>query len=222
MDPEGLMDSYRAAAEEGDAMIVLGSELTRVERETNGYALWTSGEAEPLRARVVVNAAGLFSDRVAALAGFGVDALGWRLRWFKGEYFSLKRTLPPRCLVYPLPAAHGLGIHLTVDRQGRQRLGPNAFPVKSLDYDVDASHAADFFDAARSYLPDLHLEDLSPGTSGIRAKLSTDGSFRDFVIEEGKERGFPGWVNLIGIESPGLTASPAIADFAADLLGWGT
>ena len=170
--------------------------------------------------RCVVNAAGLFADRVAALAGIDAQAAGYRLHWFKGEYFSLARTLPPRRLIYPLPGPHGLGIHLTLDRQGRQRLGPNAFPVDTVDYEVDASHADAFYAAAHRALPDLRRSDLLPGTAGLRPKLSADGSFRDFVIAEESARGLPGWVNLIGIESPGLTASPAIADFVADLLGW--
>ena len=75
-------------------------------------------------------------------------------------------------------------------------------------------------DLKAGFLPELKLEDLTPGTAGIRPKLSSDGSFRDFVIAEESARGWPGWVNLIGIESPGLTASPAIADYAANLLEW--
>lgn len=220
MDTEGLMEAYRARAEDAGAMIALESELVRVERENDGYALFVEGESEPVRARRVVNAAGLFADRVAAMAGLDADALGWRLRWFKGDYFSLKRALPPRCLVYPVPGKHGLGVHLTLDSQGRQRLGPDAFPVSSLDYEVDAGKAPQFLEAARRFLPDLEPGDLAPGTSGIRPKLSADGSFRDFVIEEASSRGLPGWVNLIGIESPGLTASPAIAEEAARLLNW--
>jgi L-2-hydroxyglutarate oxidase LhgO len=221
MDTEGLMEATRHAAESNGAMLAFGGALERVEPETGGYALWTKGESEPVRARVVFNAAGLFADKVAALAGLEPGALGYRVKWFKGEYFSLKRRLPPACLVYPLPGPHGLGIHLTVDARGRQRLGPNAFPVSALDYDVDAAHAQSFYEAASSYLEGLRPEDLAPGTSGIRPKLASDGSFRDFVIAEESARGLPGWVNLVGIESPGLTASPAIADFVADLLGWG-
>jgi L-2-hydroxyglutarate oxidase LhgO len=220
MDTEGLMEAYRSQAEEGGAMLALESELVRVERETGGYALFIKGEDQPVRARRVVNAAGLFADRVAALAGLDTAALGWRLRWFKGDYFSLTRALPPRCLVYPVPGPHGLGVHLTLDSQGRQRLGPDAFPVSSLDYAVDPAKAPAFLEAARRFLPDLRLEDLAPGTSGIRPKLSADGSFRDFVIEEGTARGLPGWVNLVGLESPGLTASPAVADEVARLLSW--
>ncbi len=220
VDSEDLMRAYLDEAQDKGAIFVWGSELTNVERKNGLYMLWAKGQGEPIPARRVINAAGLAADKVAELAGLDCDALGYRLHFFKGEYFSLKRALDVKPLVYPVPAKAGLGIHLTVDRQGRHRLGPNAFPVEEIDYDIDATHADSFFTAASRYLPGLMREDLSPGTAGIRPKLSADGSFRDFVINEETARGLPGWVNLIGIESPGLTASPAIADLVANLLSW--
>ena len=220
MDTEELMRCELKLAQDRGAIFLFGHELRGVEPRPDGYRLWTSGEAEPFEARCVVNAAGLNSDRVAELAGIDAAAAGYRLHWLKGEYFSIRKALDIQTLVYPLPTALALGIHLTVDRQGRHRLGPNALPVQSLDYDVDPSHRELFWRQARRYLPALRPEDLSPGTSGIRAKLSTGGQFRDFVIAEESARGLPGWVNLICIDSPGLTASPAIAELVANLLEW--
>jgi len=220
VDSEELMRHFLAKAQDSGAIFLWNSELAAVERKAGHYLLRVNGMADPILARCVVNAAGLASDRVAALAGVDTAAAGYRLHWFKGEYFNLRRALPIQPLVYPVPATHSLGIHLTIDRQGRHRLGPNAFAVNSLNYDVDLGLRQAFHEAASRYLPELKLEDLIPGTAGIRPKLSSDGSFRDFVIAEESARGLPGWVNLIGIESPGLTASPAIADYAANLLEW--
>jgi L-2-hydroxyglutarate oxidase LhgO len=220
VDTEELMRFFLLSAQDAGAIFLWNSELESVERRDGLYQLRVRGMTDAIPARCVVNAAGLACDRVAGLTGRDVVAAGYRLHWFKGEYFSLRRALPIKPLIYPVPAAHGLGIHLTVDRQGRHRLGPNAFPVETLDYDVDAGHCQAFFEAASRYLPDLKAEDLIPGTAGIRPKLCADGSFRDFVIEEQSGRGLPGWVDLVGIESPGLTASPAIADFTANLLEW--
>ncbi|MDD5629035.1 MAG: NAD(P)/FAD-dependent oxidoreductase [Elusimicrobia bacterium] len=220
VDTEELMRHFLLKAQDAGAIFLWNSELASVERKDGVYHLGSKGLADPIPARCVVNAAGLASDRVAAWAGLDCGAAGCRLHWFKGEYFSLRRALPIRPLVYPVPAEHGLGIHLTVDRQGRHRLGPNAFAVDALDYDVDSGHAGAFFAAAARYLPDLRPEDLAPGTAGIRPKLSADGSFRDFYIREQSEAGRPGWVDLVGIDSPGLTSSPAIADFVANLLEW--
>jgi L-2-hydroxyglutarate oxidase LhgO len=220
VDTEELMSLYLSQAQAAGAIFLWNSPLSRVERLSRGYRLWVEGSKEAIEVRCVVNAAGLHADRVAELGGIDTEAAGYGLSWFKGEYFSLRRSLPigTGTLVYPLPGSHGLGIHLTVDRLGRQRLGPNSFLVESLDYGVNPAHAEAFCEAASRYLPGLKTEDLQPGTSGIRPKLSRDGSFRDFLIAEESSRGLPGWVNLIGIESPGLTASPAIADLVSDLL----
>jgi L-2-hydroxyglutarate oxidase LhgO len=220
VDSEELMRYFLLKAQAAGAIFLWNSELCAVERKDGVYRLQAKGLADPIPARCVVNAAGLAADRIAALAGLDCEASGCLIHWFKGEYFSLRRALPIKLLVYPVPAQHGLGIHLTVDRQGRHRLGPNAFPVQALDYGVDASHGQAFYEAASRYLPDLRPEDLTPGTTGIRPKLSADGSFRDFIIAERSDRGLPGWVDLIGIESPGLTSSPVIADSVANLLEW--
>ena len=219
VDSEGLMRRLLAHAQEGGAIFLWKSELRGVEPGPGGYRLRFDGMGEAVLARAVVNAAGLHADRVAEMAGIGADEAGYRIHWFKGEYFAVKRELTVRPLVYPLPPAKGgLGIHLTVDREGGHRLGPSSFPVTSLDYSVDPAHREAFFEAGRRFLPDLAPDDLSPGTSGIRPKLSADGSFRDFVIAEETSRGLPGWVDLVGIESPGLTACLSIADFVGNLL----
>jgi L-2-hydroxyglutarate oxidase LhgO len=220
VDSEELMKCYLDQATDGGAIFLWGCELSQVERKGGSYLLWVKGQAEPIPARRVINSAGLHADKAAELVGLDVDKLGYRLHWYKGEYFALRRPLEIKPLVYPVPAKAGLGIHLTVDRQGRHRLGPSAFPVDRLDYEIDPIHALDFFAAASRYLPDLKPEDVVPGTTGIRPKLAADGSFRDFIIAEESGNGLPGWVNLIGIESPGLTASPAIAERVADLLEW--
>jgi L-2-hydroxyglutarate oxidase LhgO len=214
VDSEGLMAAYLREAEDAGAVFLWSAGLSRVERETDGYVL-TLASGESAHARRVFNSAGLHADAVARLAG--IDA--YRLHWFKGEYFQLRRPQGVDTLVYPVPAKHGLGIHLTLDARGGQRLGPNAFAVQNLDYGIDNSHAETFWAAARRYLPDLKREDLMPGTTGIRPKLSADGTFADFVVAEESARGFPGWVNLVGIESPGLTCSLALARLAAGLVG---
>lgn len=216
VDSEELMQAYLKDAGDAGAVFLWDAGLKNAVRKDGGYVLRFGNDE--VWARTVVNSAGLSADEVAALPGLDVDAAGYRLRYFKGEYFTLRRRRPIETLVYPVPAKHGLGIHLTIDRQGAQRLGPNAFPVDRLDYEIDASHREEFWRAASRYLPDLSLDELIPGTAGIRPKLSADGSFRDFVIAEESSRGLPGWINLLGIESPGLTCSLPIADKVASLL----
>jgi L-2-hydroxyglutarate oxidase LhgO len=169
----------------------------------------------------VVNAAGLASDRIASLAGMDIDARGYRLHLCKGDYFGLApgRSVNLSQLIYPLPAGAGLGIHTTLDLAGRLRFGPDAHYVSEPHYDVDPAKASNFAEAIRRYLPDVTPEWLVPDYAGVRTKLSGPGEpFADFVIAEESDAGFPGLVNCIGIESPGLTSSWAIGKRVLGLL----
>jgi L-2-hydroxyglutarate oxidase LhgO len=163
---------------------------------------------------------------VAALAGVDVAAAGYRLFLCKGSYFSVvpaKAGLVSR-LVYPVPGHVSLGVHAVIGLDGRVRFGPDADYLPSdgdrrLDYAVDAGKRAAFGEAVRRLVPELADEDLEPDIAGIRAKLQGPGQgFRDFVIAEESARGLPGFVNLVGIDSPGLTSALAIADEVAALL----
>ena len=168
-----------------------------------------------------MNAAGLSGDAVAELAGIDVDERGYRLHLCKGDYFSLAPGAPLGLtrLVYPVHTTAGLGIHATLDLGGRIRFGPDTTYVDSIHYDVDAGKAGSFAEAVGRYLPGIRTEWLSPDYAGVRPKLAGPGeSFRDFVIAEESEAGLPGFVNLIGIESPGLTAAGAIAERVVELL----
>jgi L-2-hydroxyglutarate oxidase LhgO len=191
--------------------------VTAIDRRADGWhaALRTGAAASEITAAWVVNAAGLDASRIAGLAGLDVDALGLRQRPCKGDYFLLaaKHTGIANHLVYPVPVHAGLGVHITFDLAGRVHAGPDTEYIDELRYDVDAAKAATFGAALRRYLPEVADEDLSPGYAGIRPKLQGPGEpFRDYVIEEASRHSAPQLVNLVGIESPGLTASQAIAD----------
>lgn len=218
VDVHGLMTSFMAEASEHGASFALATEVLGLAKVAGGWRAETrrSGDAPfTIDAAHVVNAAGLRSDRVAAMAGLDVSALGYRLRPCKGDYFALAprlRGIASR-LVYPVPVHAGLGIHITMDLGGKITAGPDTEYVDDERYDIDPSKAARFGAAIRRYLPDVRDEDLTPDYSGIRPKLQGPGEpFADFVVTEASAHGAPGLVNLIGIESPGLTASSAIAD----------
>jgi L-2-hydroxyglutarate oxidase LhgO len=136
----------------------------------------------------------------------------------KGSYFSLTGARPFRHLVYPMPDEAGLGIHATLDLDGAIRFGPDVEWVRELDYAVDARRAGDFYQSIRSYWPELPEGALQPGYAGIRPKLVGAGEkAADFVIEGATEHGCAGLVNLLGIESPGLTSCLAIGEHVAGL-----
>ena len=219
--------SFAAEAEAHGALLVGGAEVVGLERAGGGWSVRArrdSGESESIRALAVVNAAGLDAVRLARLAGLDVDALGWRLHPRKGDYFSLAPASGLRFtrLVYPVPAGAGLGVHVTLDLDGRVRLGPDAEYVDAPRFDVDARKATRFCDAVHRFVPGLREEWLAPEFAGVRPKLAGPGEgFRDFVVSEESGRGLPGLVNLVGIESPGLTAAPALAERVVELVAGG-
>ncbi|MEX1245600.1 MAG: NAD(P)/FAD-dependent oxidoreductase [Thermoanaerobaculia bacterium] len=226
IDPHGLMDHYLHAALASGAIFYSSAALVGIESAPGGYRLTVrrAGALESFTAERVVNAAGLEADTVAAMAGIDVEAAGYRLHYCKGSYFSAapRRARAVSHLIYPVPAKESLGIHVVFDTGGRMRFGPDAeyLPGRELDYRVDPSRRSAFADAARRLLPEIQDEDLEPDISGIRPKLQAKGEpVRDFVIREERDRGLPGFYDLIGIESPGLTAAPAIAEHVAALIG---
>ncbi len=225
VDAHALCLSFAAEAEAHGAAIGLRVELLEVAGQGGGLALTVcdaGGERSTLRCRALVNAAGLEADAVAACAGIDVDAAGYRQHPCKGDYFALAPGAPlrPRGLVYPAPSGPGLGIHVSLDLGGRVRLGPDATYVEVPHYDVEAGKADAFAAAAGRYLPGIEARWLTPDGAGVRPKLAGPGEpFRDFVIAEESARGLPGLINLLGIESPGLTAAPALADEVVALLG---
>jgi L-2-hydroxyglutarate oxidase LhgO len=219
IDSHGLMLALRGDAEEAGAMIAFGTEITRAAIESRGIAIWTNtGTGGPdIRARLVVNAAGLFARDVARLIE-GFPAAHIPPGWFaKGSYFRLSGRSPFSRLVYPVPEPGGLGVHLTLDLGGQARFGPDVewqddTEPSELDYAVDPARATHFYGAIRTYWPGLRDGDLVPAYSGIRPKLSGPGqAAADFLITDFARHGVPGLINLFGMESPGLTSSLAIA-----------
>ena len=165
-------------------------------------------------------AAGLGAPGVASrLRGFDPALVG-ALHLAKGNYFVLSRPSPFARLVYPMPEPGGLGIHLTLDIAGRARFGPDVEWVETIDYGVDPARASAFYRAIRRYWPELADGALQPGYAGIRPKLSGPGApAADFLVQGPGAHKIPGLVNLFGIESPGLTASLALADLVLAELG---
>jgi L-2-hydroxyglutarate oxidase LhgO len=226
IDSHGLMQYFIAKAVEGGAQIAYQNRVVGIEKAAEGYevSVEDGGGESSFVTRVLVNSAGLYSDRVAEMAGIDIARAGYRLYYGKGEYFSLKSRQGTRVdrLIYPVPPSGiaGVGIHITFDLEGRVRLGPNVNYVDGLDYAVDNRHKKLFYDSAKRLLPAIEYDDLEPEMAGIRPKLQPPGGeIRDFVIRDEADKGLPAFINLIGIESPGLTAAPAIAEYVGGLIG---
>lgn len=224
VDAHSLCLSYAAELESHGGIVALPATLEALEPGPPWRARVRMGQedAEEIEVESIVNAAGLASDRIAELAGLDVEGLGYRLHLCKGDYFALAPAAPFRFqgLVYPMAVPGGLGVHVTLDLAGRVRFGPDVEYVDHETYVVDESKAEVFAEVAGRYLPGLRAEWLTPDQAGLRPKLAAPGEgFRDFVVEEASVHGAPGLVNLIGIESPGLTAAGAIAERVRAWLG---
>ncbi|MDY0873353.1 NAD(P)/FAD-dependent oxidoreductase [Dongia rigui] len=221
VDSQQLMLSYLGEAENAGAVLSLRTPVVRGMHKGNRWLIGLGGsQPDDIPVRTVINAAGLEASRVARSLGLAPDRVP-TTHYAKGNYFTLQGGKPPFSrLIYPLPEPGGLGVHVTLDLAGRVRFGPDVEWVEAIDYAVDAGRAERFYPAIRRYYPEMADATLVPAYSGIRPKLSRDPRVdSDFRIETEADHGAPGLVCLYGIESPGLTASLALAERIASGLG---
>jgi L-2-hydroxyglutarate oxidase LhgO len=214
IDSHALMLAYLGDAEAAGAMLALKSPLERIAVSNQDFEIQVKDTK--IRAKKVVNSAGLRAPSVARLMdGFPAAKIPPEF-YAKGNYYSLAGRPPFSRLVYPVPEPGGLGVHVTLDLAGQARFGPDVEWVERIDYEVDPRRAELFYAAIRRYWPALPDGALAPGYAGIRPKISGPKEpASDFVIQGPAEHGIAGLVNLFGIESPGLTASLALADDVA-------
>ena len=228
----GIIDSHtymlalQGDAEANGAMLAFNSPLEKGRVTDDGIEIDVGG-ADPmkLRTRLLVNSAGLYAPGLARkLAGMPQDKVPTAY-FAKGNYFTLSGRSPFSRLIYPVPVPGGLGVHITVDMGGQAKFGPDVEWIHpdgpdTIDYTVDPHRADKFYAAVRKYWPALKDGALQPGYAGIRPKTVPQGApAQDFVIQGPGEHGVPGLIHLFGIESPGLTASLALAEHVRALAG---
>ena len=219
IDSHKLMQKLENEAENNGAFIVYDMKVISIDTLAEGYLVkFSNGEA--FIAKTIINCAGLHSDKIAEMVGIDIKRENLQLHWCKGEYYKSSKIKDINHLIYPVPDPNGvfLGIHLTINLQGEVRFGPNAYYVNKLNYEMDETYKPEFLKAINNYIKiddgSFHLDDC-----GIRAKLQKEGEqFRDFYIKEESEKGFPNFINCIGIESPGLTCCLTIADEVRKLI----
>lgn len=226
VDSHSLMKQYETNSYNNGCQIVYGSEVTGIRQTENGYnidLLDADKKDYSFTTRFVINSAGLTSDKISEMVGITDESL--KILFCKGEYFRInppKNRLIKR-LVYPVPHQNleGIGIHVTIDLGGGVKLGPDVKYLDSniYDYKLTVSKQEAFYKSAKKFLPFLEFDDLAPEMAGIRPKIQKPGEpLSDFYIMEETDRGYPGFINLIGIESPGLTSSIAIAKYVENLI----
>ena len=213
VDSHGLMLALQGDMENAGGALALLSPVASAQVQSDGILIRTA-DATELLAQEVVNAAGLFAPRVASKIQ-GLDARHVPQAFYaKGNYFTLSGRAPFSHLIYPVPEAAGLGVHLTLDLGGQAKFGPDVQWVDSPDQlEVDPQRCEGFYAEVNKYWPGLKAGSLAPGYAGMRPKISGPGdAAADFVIQGAGTHGVAGLVNLFGIESPGLTSCMAIAD----------
>jgi len=220
IDSHGLMLSYLGEAQAHGAVLAVNSPVISGEVIERGIRLQIGTETPYfLESGIVVNAAGLGAQKIAqSIDGVPPGSIP-PLYLAKGNYFKLQGRAPFSRLIYPVPEPGGLGIHLTLDLGGQARFGPDVEWVDEIDYGVDPARGDKFYEAISTYYPALKEGALTPDYAGFRPKISGPGeAVADFAILGPRDHGVTGLINLFGIESPGLTASLAIAEYATGLL----
>lgn len=221
IDSHALMRSLSITAENKGVVYAYRSEVTSIKYDGERYRIEISEGDYFFDTKILINAAGLNSDGIAESVGIDIDREDYRLKYCKGSYFTATPSPKINHLLYPVPtkSKEGLGIHATIDLGGRVRFGPDVEYVTKLDYTLDESKKGGFHNSIRNYLPCVDVEHLHPDMCGIRPKLQGPGEpYKDFIIQEESNKGYRGLINLIGIESPGLTACLPIADHVASMV----
>lgn len=226
VDSHGLMLALQGDLEAAGGALALCSPVLGLRCDAALHAVQVGGEVPmELGARVVVNAAGLWAPGLATATQGLAAAHRPQGHHAKGNYFSLAGRAPFSRLIYPVPEAAGLGVHLTLDLAGQARFGPDVQWLPpgnpdAIDYRVDAARGDAFYAEIRRYWPALPDGALQPAYSGVRPKLGgPEVAAADFVLQGPADHGIAGLLNLFGIESPGLTSSLALADEALRRLG---
>jgi L-2-hydroxyglutarate oxidase LhgO len=216
-----LMESFKQISEKNGADFLFHSKVKSIEKnsQSTGYLVEiidSTNQVFQIEVEIVINCAGLYADQVAKELG-AYDNL-YTQKFVKGNYFKIiGHKFHFKHLIYPvpLPKLHGLGVHVTLGLNYEVKFGPDVenLPEKVEDYSVDENRKYDFYQAIKLYLPLIEPDDLTSEMSGIRPRLAAEREFNDFIINEESEKGYPGLVNCTGMESPGLTASLAIAEY---------
>ena len=226
----GIVDSHKfmqflfQESKKRNVNFAFSVEVIGINRKEDFYEITVrepNDETFSFNTKLVINCAGLFADKISEMVGIDPDRYSYRIHYCKGEYFRIRnpKKFQIEHLIYPPPTNIDLGIHITPDIAGGLRLGPDAEYIEEIDYNVQEEDKDIFINAVSKFLPSLTDADVLADTAGIRPKLQgqADG-FRDFVIREESEKGFPNFVNVIGIESPGLTSALRIGEIIKNIV----
>ena len=212
----GVMDSHKVMQRLeynftlNNGLVVYNTKVNSISRHRQGYNVKTNTD-DIVHTKILINATGLWGNHISNMLGIKTP----KIYYCKGQYYKTNRYKNINCLIYPVPSEISLGIHTVTQLNGDVAFGPNAYYVDDIDYSIDESYKEYFLSHINKYL-DIDEVDIRPDFCGICPKLqSKNGSFMDFYINNESDQNF---INLIGIDSPGLTSSLAIAEYVESII----
>ncbi len=218
MDTHKVMKKLEFLAEQNGVTIAYNTEINGIEKQNDDYIISLKDDVFKLKARILINSAGLWSDKISEMMGIDSEKQNYKLHFCKGEYYKTTKYKNIKHLVYPVPTDVSLGLHARINLDGELSFGPNAYYVDELNYQMDETYKKDFYKSINKYFY-IGMADLILDDCGIRPKLQKEGGeFRDFVISNEKDKNLPNFVNLIGIDSPGLTCCLSIAEYVDKII----
>ena len=213
MDSHKLMQRLEYNFKLNDGVIAYKNRIKKINFNGLGFNLITDSN-DSIDANIVINAAGLWSDKISSMLGIK----DFKIHYCKGEYYKTNRYKNLNCLIYPIPSNVSLGVHAVLQLNGDVSFGPNAYYIDEIDYSIDDSNKNQFLNNIKKYI-EIESDDIWPDFSGIRPKIQAEGElFEDFYINNEVNNGVKNFINLIGIDSPGLTSSLAIAEYVETLI----
>ena len=214
IDSHELMSHLEKVVHKKGGLVYYNSEVVSIDKSNNSYTISLQDQDVKIKSSIIVNSAGLWCDNISSMMGINK----YKIHYCKGDYYQSNTYKNLKCLIYPLPGKIGLGIHTVLQLDGSVSFGPNAYYVEEIDYDINDSSLDSFHLSINKYL-DIEKKDLHVDYTGIRPKpFASHESPMDFVIKNESNSGFPNFINLIGIESPGLTSSLAIGKYVISIL----
>jgi L-2-hydroxyglutarate oxidase LhgO len=219
LDTHSFMKKLENLIQKKDNFVIYGMQVFHIEKKSDSYLVHFQN-GETWQAKWLINSAGLNCEAIANMLAIDTEKEKLKIHYCKGEYYKLSTSRTIQRLIYPVPDKNGifLGIHLTKNLNGEIRFGPNAYYVDKVSYQFDETYKNEFVKAIGRYMP-IEADEIHPDDCGIRPKLQgINEEFRDFYIQEETERFLPNYIQLMGIESPGLTASLAIGKFVSAMV----
>jgi len=213
IDSHGVMSKLEYLSKERDVSFVYKTKINSMNKVNDYYELTFHNVDTVIKSNIVINSTGLWSDKVSSM--LGID--DYKIEYYKGDYYKSRNIKNLNCLIYPIPKISSLGVHSVLSLNGDVSFGPNIYKVDKIKYSIDDTFKDQYLLEIKQLLDVKNIE-IDEDFSGIRPKIKFDGYFNDFIIKNEVKKGYKNFINLIGIDSPGLTSSLAIAKYVNSLI----